>query len=129
MSLILSYFKNYTGNAKVMSNNSFSHIIKTINQSCFDGTNFNLKKTDLDEVPHTTNNYVDTANMVFFYILPFDNSSHLYYNINSQNNKEKSGSIKRERLEKKLRVAPMKHFITCSVPLDLIGEVIWSESR
>lgn len=64
MSLISSYIKNYTGNAKVMSNNSFPHILKTINQSCFDGTNFNLKKTDLDEVPHTTNNYVDTANMV-----------------------------------------------------------------
>lgn len=47
-----------------MSNNSFSHVIKTINQSCFDGTNSNLKKTDLDEVPHTINNYVDTANMV-----------------------------------------------------------------
>lgn len=95
MSLISFYIKNYTGNAKVMPNNSFSHIIKTINQSCFDGTNSNLKKTDLNEVPHTTNNYVDTANMV----------------------SEKSTQ------------APMKHFITCSVPLNLIGEVIWSESR
>lgn len=88
-----------------MSNNSFSHIIKTINQICFDGTNFNLKKTDLDEVPHTTNNYIYTANMVsekstqtlsfsgggsflFFYILPFDNSSHLYYNVNRWINQE-----------------------------------------
>lgn len=90
-----------------MSNNSFSHVIKTINQSCFDGTNSNLKKTDLDEVPHTINNYVDTANMVsekstqtlffsgwggsflFFCILPFDNSSHLYCNTTVKTIKKK----------------------------------------